>query len=372
MSREITASDTLSIGTPQVYKPANLLRLDLGLINDAKGAEKLTFLPPKSDIHEILENEELLRGFENSRILITGATGFVGTWLRTALTEANQKYDLHLDLCLLCRDTSNILVNDSRKSISLIAHDLLKPISIPGQEFDFVFHTATPSQPSTGGTDPALVYKISTKGTENLLKFVSRQKVPTKLLHTSSGAVDLLNPEISETEIQKAYRLGKSAAEELVSEATERGEVAGVNPRLYAFAGPGIATDAHFASGLFMRSALDEIPIIIQGNPETIRSYMYPTDLVSWLLRIIQSPSTDVIRVGSPEKVTILELAETIIKLTGKGSIAMRGNPEIAQSAYFPNLAETLIKYNFGAIVNLQESLLRWAKYLRANIQPRW
>lgn len=328
----------------------------------------MSFVPPNSDIQEILENEELLRGFENSRILITGATGFVGTWLASSLFEANQEFNLEIELSLLCRDTSKISIDDPSKSLNVIAHDLRNPLRLPDQEFDFVFHTATPSQPATGGTDPALVYNIATVGTENLLKFVGNQQNPPKFLHTSSGAVDRLNSEIPETEIQSAYRLGKTEAEKLVFEASIRGEIKGANPRLYAFAGPGIATDAHFASGFFMKSSLAGIPISIQGNPETIRSYMYPTDLVTWLLRIIQSPSTDVIRVGSQEKVTILELAELILNLTGNGSISNRGNHDVARSTYFPNLSETLTRYNFQKTVPLEESLVRWAKYLRTNI----
>ena len=352
----------------QVYKPANPLRLDLPLFKRKRGADKLTFVPPNTDIQEILENDKLLRGFENSRILITGASGFVGTWLATSLFEANQEFNLHMKLSLLCRDTSKISISDPRKSINVIAHDLLNPLRPPDQEFDFVFHTATPSQPATGGTDPGLVHKIATVGTENLLRFVGNQQNPPKFLHTSSGAVDRLNSEIPETEVQKAYRLGKSEAEELVSDASIRGEIRGANPRLYAFAGPGIATDAHFASGFFMKSALAGIPIPIQGNPETIRSYMYPTDLIAWLLRIIQSPTTDVIRVGSQEKVTILELAELILNVTGNGSISNRGNLDVARSAYFPDLSETLTRYNFQETVPLEESLVRWAKYLRTNI----
>ena len=328
----------------------------------------MSFVPPNSDIQEILENEELLRGFENSRILITGATGFVGTWLASSLFEANQEFNLNIKLSLLCRDTSKISIDDPSKSLNVIAHDLFNPLRLHEQDFDFVFHTATPSQPATGGTDPALVYNIATVGTDNLLKFVGNQQNPPNFLHTSSGAVDRINSEIPETEIQNAYRLGKSEAEKLVSEATIRGEIKGANPRLYAFAGPGIATDAHFVSGFFMRSSLAGIPISIQGNPDTIRSYMYPTDLVAWLLRIIQSPTTDVIRVGSQEKVTILELAEQILNLTGNGSISNRGNQDVARSAYFPDLSETLTRYNFQKTVPLEESLVRWAKYLRTNI----
>jgi nucleoside-diphosphate-sugar epimerase len=368
VSLEITTSDTLISGTLQVYKPAHPLRLDLRLFKCLRGVGKLTFMPPNSDIQEILENEELLRGFENSRILITGATGFVGTWLATSLFEANERYNLHLNLTLLCRDVGKILLTSPENSLNFIAHDLLNPIIIPDQEFDFVFHTATPSQPSTGGTDPALVYNTATLGTENLLKFVGNKPNPPKFLHTSSGAVDQLNSEIPETEIQRAYRLGKLQAEKLVLGASIRGEILGVNPRLYAFAGPGIATDAHFASGLFLKSALAGIPISIQGNPETIRSYMYPTDLVAWLLRIIQSPTTDVIRVGSSEKVTILELAELILNLTGNGSISNRGNLKVARSIYVPHLSETLNQYEVEQTVTLEESLLRWVKYLRSNI----
>ena len=321
----------------------------------------MTFFPPQRDILEITADQESFQHFENSKILVSGATGFVGTWLSQSLINANSKFKLGLQLFQLSRNGTSIQGSNDSYSIK---HDIRLPLPSDLPEFDFVFHTATPSQPATGGVDTKLVYETSVLGTENLLVHLSKQRKNPVFLHTSSGAVDRLNVLSTESELQETYRKGKEAAEKLVEDFSNQGNVIGANPRLYAFAGPGIATDAHFVAGQFMQSALRGDPLIILGNPNTKRSYMYPTDLTSWIFEISRSPTLDRLRIGNPNAITISELASLVTSVVDSEDKTYPGDESVPENYYVPELTETLDKFPLKVKVSTRESFERWKSYL--------
>ena len=321
----------------------------------------MTFSPPQRDIIEITANQESFQHFENSRILVSGATGFVGTWLSQSLIHSNSKFKLGMQVFQLSRNGTPINV---AKDSYCIKHDIRLPLPSDLPEFDYVFHAATPSQPATGGIDTKLVYETSVQGTKNLLMHLSNQKISPVFLHTSSGAVDRLNTSDTESELQENYRKGKEAAEKLVEDFSNRGNVIGANPRLYTFAGPGIATDAHFVAGQFMRSALSGDPLLVLGNPNTKRSYMYPTDLTSWIFEISRSPTLDRLRIGNPEAITISELASLVTSVVDSEDKTYSGDESVPENYYVPDLTETLNKFPVKVKVSTRESFERWKSYL--------
>ena len=321
----------------------------------------MTFSPPQRDILEITADQGSLQHFENSRILVSGATGFVGTWLSQSLIHASSKYKLGLQVFQLSRNGTPI---KGSKDSYCIKHDIRLPLPSNLPEFDYVFHTATPSQPATGGIDTKLVYETTVQGTKNLLLHLSKQKISPVFLHTSSGAVDRLNSLVAETELQETYRKGKEAAEKLVEDFSRQGNVIGANPRLYTFAGPGIATDAHFAAGQFMRSALSGNPLMVLGNPNTKRSYMYPTDLTSWIIEISRSPTLERIRIGNPDSITISELASLVTSVVNFEDKSYSGDESLPENYYVPDLTETLDKFPLKVKVSTRESFERWKSYL--------
>lgn len=321
----------------------------------------MTFSPPQRDILEITANQGSFEHFENSKILISGASGFVGTWLNHSLIRANLKFKLGMQVFQLSRNGTPM--KGARDSYC-IKHDIRLPLPSDLPEFDFVFHTATPSQPATGGNDTQLVYETAVQGTENLLTHLSKQRINPVFLHTSSGAVDRLNVLSTESQLQETYRKGKEAAEKLVEDFSNEGNVIGANPRLYAFAGPGIATDAHFVAGQFMRSALIGDPLVVLGNPNTKRSYMYPTDLTSWIIEISRSPTLERIRIGNPDSITISELASLITSVVDFEDKSYSGDESLPESYYVPDLTETLVKFPLKVKVSTRESFERWKSYL--------
>ena len=321
----------------------------------------MTFSPPQRDILEITADQETFQHFENSRILISGASGFVGTWLYHSLVHANSNFNLGMQVFQLSRNGTPIKgVKDS----NCINHDIRLPLPSDLPEFDFVFHTATPSQPSTGGINTQLVYETSVQGTENLLVHLSNQRKTPVFLHTSSGAVDRLNALSTESELQETYRKGKEAAEKLVEDFSIQGNVIGTNPRLYTFAGPGIATDAHFVAGQFMKSALNGDPLQVLGNPNTKRSYMYPTDLTSWMFEISRRPTLERIRIGNPDAITISQLASLVTSVVDFKNKHYLGNDSLPENYYVPDLTETLDKFPLKVKVSTREAFERWKGYL--------
>ena len=322
-------------------------------------------LPSREIIENIVDPKEFEQ-FENSSILITGATGFVGSWISATLAEANLKHRLGMKIYLLSRniDYSNSLSHTN--FISTVKHDIRNRFPDELPHFDYVFHTATPSNPSTGGTHADSVLEITVDGTNNLLSHLSGQKTPARLLNTSSGAVDKLNPNVLENPLQIAYRQGKEESEKLVINCHNKGNIIGTNPRLYTFAGPGIATDAHFVAGEFIRLALNNEPIVIKGNPNTERSYMYPTDLVSWLLAIIKNPTLEVIRVGSPTAIKISDLARLVYSTVNSEEKYFYGDENLVATRYVPDVTDTLNKYSLTLKVEISEIFKRWKNYLLA------
>lgn len=324
----------------------------------------MSFTPPVQDIAEIVANAGLFENFENSQILITGATGFVGTWLSHSLVAANMKYKLGMNIYLLSRKESRLKSIKHSNYLYFVSHDLRNQLPLELPEFDYVFHAATPSQPSTGGNEAKSVYEISSGGTKNLLSHLSKQNKTAVLLHTSSGAVDNLNPQNPESDLQKAYRHGKEEAEQMVQLFSHKGNVVGSNPRLYTFTGPGIDTNAHFVAGEFLKLALAGDPLVIKGNPNTLRSYLYPNDLINWLITISSNPTLETIRVGNPTAITIGELATLVYSVANHEKKFFYGDETLTLSNYVPDLKETLLKYPFKVTVPIEESFRRWKNYL--------
>lgn len=322
-------------------------------------------LPSKEIIENVVDRQPFEQ-FENSSILITGATGFVGSWLSGTLAEANLKHKLGMKIFMISRNIDRSKNLHYSNFVSALKHDIRDEFPSGLPHFDYVFHTATPSNPSTGGTNVESVLEITVNGTNNLLSHLSSQKTPARLLNTSSGAVDKLNPHVAENPLQVAYRHGKEKSEKLVINCHNNGNIIGTNPRLYTFAGPGIATDAHFVAGEFMRLALNNEPIVIKGNPNTERSYMYPTDLVLWLLTMIKNPTLEVIRVGSPTAITIADLARIVFSTVNLEERYFYGDENLVATRYVPDLADTLNKYSLTSKVEISEIFERWKNYLLA------
>ena len=313
-----------------------------------------------SDLEEIcLESEQFLSNFQNKSILVAGATGFVGSWLIATLEHMNLTRQADIKIVALSR-RGNINGRKTNATRHLLLDVGKTAIDYP-DKFDCIFNAITPSSSQHGGLDPHQVLDASINGTSNLLKLAAKSS-GTCFINLSSGIVTkrLNDTELNLGDPRDAYLLGKRRAEELVQNAIETGQVYGKNLRLYAFAGPGIPLDQHFAVGNFMSNAQNREPIEIKGNPKTIRSYLYPTDLVTNILRSTVEGTDSLLEVGSRIPISMGELAKLVNHITGNNGVFQHEDFGHAD-AYFPNSPTGQAK----EFISLDEGLIRWHRWLQ-------
>ncbi len=338
-------------------------------------------LVPQADLAEILESSNArLENLGSSKILICGATGFVGTWLTSSLLQANEEMDLSLEIVIISRDADaakNKLSPRPEDPLTIVTGDLASeknPLAYLGHEFTHILHLATPTVAATGSFDEKR-YISTVEGARNLVEYASHMLVPPVLVHTSSGGVYGKQPlsleRIEEGWVNKnleseisAYGRAKLEAEKIIGQASRDGIIRAANPRLFAFLGPHLALDAHFAVGNFMRDALAGTDIRMEGNPSTKRSYLYPTDMTDWLLAILVKPHQDVLHVGSRIPVEMSELAEKISETFNGTPISFLGM-ESQASNYVPETQVMRRIYGVNQRIGLEEGLDRWVSWLK-------
>lgn len=257
---------------------------------------------------------EDLRG---ARLFITGGTGFFGRWLLGTLAAADRAFDLRLRVTVLTRGTEyfrDVEPSVSGSGVRFHRGDA-RDFEFPSGDFDFVIHAAAESTRTVSDDDTR---ETIVGGTKRCLDFAARCGAG-RFLYISSGSVyGRQPPELAkmsedfaaEPEGVNAYGAAKREAERLVLDRRAPGATIA---RGFAFVGPHLALDRHFAIGNFIRDALAGGPIVIRGDGTPLRSYLYAADLVIWLLTILlRGRPGAAYNVGSEEAISIGDLARLV------------------------------------------------------------
>ena len=202
--------------------------------------------------------------------------------------------------------------------------DIGTPAGFPYDiKFTHVIHAAADSTDLSTMTNLDR-YRQIVDGTRNILDFAVRSGAKKFLLTSSGGAYgqqpsNLLsipetycgmpNPLIA----SNAYGVGKRESEILCALYCEQFGLQCVIARCFAFVGPDLRLDAHFAIGNFIRDALYEKMIAVSGDGTPLRSYLYQEDLAHWLFRILlEGAAGHAYNVGSDEVISISDLAKLV------------------------------------------------------------
>jgi dTDP-glucose 4,6-dehydratase len=215
-------------------------------------------------------------------------------------------------------------------------------------------------------------------GTERALQFAAAAGAK-KFLLTSSGAVygrqpaDLTHvPETYPTAPNpllptSVYAEGKRTAEQFCALNARQSSLECKIARCWAFCGPHLPLDQHFAIGNFIRDALAGQPIQIQGDGTPRRSYLYAADLAIWLWTMLfRAPALLPINVGSAHDVSILELARTVAATLNPEleiRVAQSAVPGTAPLRYVPSVDRARDILGLVETVGLEESIRRTAKW---------
>ena len=272
----------------------------------------------------------------------------------------NKTYGANIKVIGIARNPDQNFI-EAFSDIQFISADISKA------SFDFeakpecIFNAAPPSSPSHGGGEPKQVMDAATTGTQNLINIAAGASKPI-FINLSSGIVTKRcdDHNLDTDNIKDSYLEGKRRSEELLKIASFNEIVIGRNLRLYAFAGPGISLVDHFAVGNFVHDALQNSPIKINGNPETRRSYLYPTDLMVNIFAATTNPPAEDFEIGSFFDYSMHDLAILINQVTGNAGISQAskyGDPDV----YFPKTGALIADQR----VSLESAISRWVSWLK-------
>lgn len=344
------------------------------------------------DISGVLSRtQSLWPDLKGASVFVTGATGFFGIWLLEALLAANREFSLGMRIMALSRDPAGFA-----KKASHLAHDAsvtwitgdVRDFPFPAAPITHVIHAATESSSNLKPSDPQAMFDVCVEGTRRVLA-LAREKRAARMLFTSSGAVyGRQPPDLSHVpedfaggpdplDRRSAYAEGKRAAEFLCGLAASD-PVAPVPvsiARCFAFVGPYLPLDVHFAIGNFIRDALAGGPIRVSGDGTPYRSYLYAADLAEWLITILlRGRSGRAYNVGSEEAVSIAELAACVADVTAserrdserpKVTVAKQPEPGAAATRYVPNCSRAASEVGLVVATPLETAIARSLRFAR-------
>lgn len=315
-------------------------------------------------------------------VLITGATGFFGKWLLESAIAFNHTLRLEgekrLQIVALSRNPDAFLERYPKFGqfdfIKYISGDV-RTFELENVSVDYVIHAATDASAKLEQENPDEMYSVVVHGTQRALD-VARQCGASRFLLTSSGAVYGPQPpwmsHIPESYVGTpvtAYGQGKAIAEQMVNHYADRFGFQSHIARCFAFVGPYLNLDIHFAIGNFIRNALDSQPIVIKGDGTPTRSYLYASELATWLWTILlRGENHCVYNVGSDDAVTIKELAQRVAsRFENSPEIRILGtlDPSKPRAQYVPSIEK--IKKELGLVqtISLESAIDRTIEFNR-------
>ncbi len=310
------------------------------------------------------------------RVLVTGGAGFIGAHLCGRLLAAGHE--------VLCVDN---FYSSSRANIAdllpdpgfeLLRHDVTFPLYV---EVDEIYNLACPASPIHYQRDPVQTTKTSVVGAINMLGLAKRTKATVLQASTSEiygdptvhpqpedyrGNVNPLGP-------RGCYDEGKRCAETLFFDYRRQHRMPIKVARIFNTYGPRMHLNDGRVVSNFILQALRHEPITVYGAGAQTRAFCYVDDLVEGLVRLMATPAdvTGPINLGTAQEVTVLELAETIIRLArSRSKVVFRPLPEDDPGRRCPDLARAQSVLGWQPRVPLEEGLARTIDDFRRRLAP--
>jgi nucleoside-diphosphate-sugar epimerase len=336
--------------------------------------------------HVLSHTRDLWEEARGSRFFITGGTGFFGVWLLETLAHANDRLGLKMSAVVLTRNPEAF----ARKAPHLAARDDIKflrgdvrSFHLSDENFCYAIHAATDASATLNRENPREMLDSIVSGTAHVLSFARRAKV-RKFLFTSSGAVYGKQPaeltHVPETYLGSldpfqsvsAYGIGKLAAEHLCFlEAMSSGFEAKV-ARGFAFVGPHLPLDTHFAVGNFLGAVIRGEAPRLTGDGTPRRSYLYASDMAIalWTILFKGKPNRPY-NVGSKHDLSIAELAREVCFALGREDLSLKipapKKPIEPIAGYVPDVSRAEQELNLRECVPLRKALRKTAAFLKTS-----
>ena len=309
---------------------------------------------------------------KNSRNLITGGSGFLGSHLAKKLLERGEE--------VICLDNfftgtkNNIKELFNYQNFEFIRHDVTEPIKL---EVDNIWHLACPASPIHYQYNPIKTTKTSFIGTYNMLGLAKR--VGAKILLASTSEVygdpkehpqkESYRGSVNTTGIRSCYDEGKRVAETLCADYQRVHGVEVRIMRIFNTYGPNMRLDDGRVISNFIVQALKDQKITLYGDGTQTRSFCYVDDLINGMILLMNSNYHHPMNIGNPNEFSIKELANlirTLINPNLEFEYKKLPNDDPKQRQPSIQLAKELL--NWEPEIELKDGLLKTIDWFKKNL----
>jgi UDP-glucuronate decarboxylase len=310
------------------------------------------------------------------RVLVTGGAGFLGSHLCDR--QIGQGSDV------VCIDNFFSGHKDNIRSLlghpyfELIRHDVIHPLFV---EVDRIFHLACPASPIHYQLNPIKTVKTNVMGTINMLGLAKRIGCRILLASTSEVYGDAqVHPQtetywgnVNPIGIRSCYDEGKRVAETLMMDYHRQNKVDVRIARIFNTYGPRMTIDDGRVVSNFVVQALRGEPLTIYGDGVQTRSFCYVSDLIDGLCRLMDMDRfVGPVNLGNPGEITIVELAETVLRLTkSKSKMIRKPLPSDDPVRRRPDISRARTELGWEPRVSLEEGLSKTVDYFREKLGVR-
>lgn len=314
----------------------------------------------------------------HAHLFITGGTGFIGRWMLESLRHAERRLGLGIRATILTRDPARFMRTAphlaGHPGFAFIGGDV-RDFAEPAGEFSHVIHAATDASAALNEHDPRGMFDTVVGGTRRVLDFCVTKSV-RRILFLSSGAVYGRQPQAIERvdegwlgapdclDPRATYAEAKRAAEMLCAIYRKQFDCQVSVARIFALLGPFLPLGTHFAAGNFIQDAMQGKPVIITGNGQPLRSYLYASDLAVWLWQMLTSAEAGkAYNVGSDDAISMRSLAARVAAIVGNGDYRVLGAHDTGWNPgrYVPDTGAIRNDLGVKQTVTLDEAIRRTA-----------
>ncbi|QBB72324.1 SDR family oxidoreductase [Pseudolysobacter antarcticus] len=308
------------------------------------------------------------------RTLVTGGAGFLGSHLCDALIQRGDS--------VLCVDNfhtgtrNNIAPLLAHPRFELLHHDVTLPLDI---EVDRIFNLACPASPVHYQHDPVQTTRTCVHGAMNMLALAERQRA--RILQASTSEVygdPEIHPQpesywgrVNPIGMRSCYNEGKRCAETLFFDYRRQYDLDIKVVRIFNTYGPRMYIDDGRVVSNFIVQALRGEDVTLYGDGSQTRSFCYVDDLIEAMLATMETPPefTGPVNIGNPAELSMLELAELVLRLCGSKSRIVHcplppDDPKLRQ----PDISLAIQVLGWQPKVSLDEGLTKTIAYFRAQL----
>ncbi len=341
----------------------------------------------RNDCREVLTNDMVtkLSPLRSSRVVVTGGTGFVGSWLLEMISLLNEDHNFQTRVHIIAHEVDAFKKRHpqlvARPEITFVKNDVRHLLELP-RDTNWLVHAAAIRDRQFHSTWPIETLATIATGTEQVLRASLQCSELKMFMNLSSGLVYGSQPDdvprVPENfsgapplnNVNAIYAQAKRYGENLCTAYRAQERLPTMSVRPFSFIGPFQDLDSPWAVTNFIRDAINGKDVRVLGDGKALRSYMYPSDMALWMLvMMVSSEPGACYNVGSPDEINLADLAKKIVDYTSPSSrvlLSMGDSLNSKFSRLVPDVNLAIEKLKLKQTVTLNQAIAKTIEWHRA------